>query len=447
MSQNEKVVKYQSKDGQEISLTFEVINKYLVRGNGTCTQQELIFFANLCKSRGLNPLTGDCYLIKYGERDPAAIITSIGFLRSRARANKNYRGHEKGVIVLDKDGNVKRTKGLVLPGETLVGGWAKALPWGDVVATEVEVNLEGYIKRTSKGEITKFWKKENQPTMIAKVAEGQCLKIAWPDEFSRMYTPEEIDTEPPETVIDITSEPVSNDESETTKVEFLSLIPDSVDKERLEQFLIKSAASFGDTVEQLRSRAINDFGAFMNTFTKWEKLNFPEKPDAPPSAEKEISSSPGIPDLLNESKWLRMKSGYATYIHSNKKTLLEFSNEYPSVIEKMKAKWLKQFAQDPWPLENNVNPVGENNSEVNTDVVENNEQQDNTDMFNIPEGTKPNVHISNLISDAATRVELEAILGDMNSMKANKLITDNDYAGLELMLSVRMDEFLIEKPF
>jgi len=188
---DERAVTYTAADGQEVRLTFEIVKKYLVQGKGELvTVQELMYFLNICRARRLNPLIKDCYLIKYSD-DPAAIVTSIDFFRKRARVQKDCSGWQKGVIVRTKDGKLRDSFGVVDEGEVLVGGWFEAQPEGWKKPFRLEVNLAGYIKKTRSGEITKFWQVENQPTMIAKVAEAQGLKTLWPDEFQTLFTAEE----------------------------------------------------------------------------------------------------------------------------------------------------------------------------------------------------------------------------------------------------------------
>jgi hypothetical protein len=66
------VVKYQAADGQEVTLTAEMVRRFLVRGKpDMVSNQELVFFMNICRTRKLNPLVKDCHLIKYGN-EPAA---------------------------------------------------------------------------------------------------------------------------------------------------------------------------------------------------------------------------------------------------------------------------------------------------------------------------------------------------------------------------------------
>lgn len=189
--QEERAVKYLAADGQEVTLTIDTVKRYLVQGDSSLvTIQELMYFLNICRARRLNPLTKDCYLIKYSA-DPAAIITSIDFFRKRARVQKDCPGWQKGVILRTKEGKLRDSFGLVDEGETLVGGWFEAQPTGWAKPFRLEVNLSGYIKKTRDGKITRFWEEANQPTMIAKVAEAQGLRTLWPDEFQAIFTAEE----------------------------------------------------------------------------------------------------------------------------------------------------------------------------------------------------------------------------------------------------------------
>jgi phage recombination protein Bet len=188
-----ELVAYKTRSGLEIRLSMDIVRQYLVTGRkDAVTVQELIYYMGICKARGLNPFAREVYLIKYSESDPAGIVTSIDFYRSRARAQEDCVGWESGVIVKKKNGELRYSKGLVLDDEELVGGWFKAQPRGWEQPMELEVNLKTFIKKTAQGVLTRFWKEENQPMMIAKVAESQGLRRVWPDEFRGTVTPEEI---------------------------------------------------------------------------------------------------------------------------------------------------------------------------------------------------------------------------------------------------------------
>ena len=179
------VVAYHARDGVEVKLSPEVVKKYLVSGRGELvTDQELMLFMGMCKARGLNPFKRDCYLIKYTEKESAQIVTSIDYFRSRAKAQADCRGWKSGIIIATSEKTFEYREGaMMIEGEDLVGGWFKAQPEGWTEPMTWAVSLAPYIKKRSDGQITAFWKPENQPYMIAKVAESQGLRRVWPDEF------------------------------------------------------------------------------------------------------------------------------------------------------------------------------------------------------------------------------------------------------------------------
>lgn len=194
MAEEKTIAEYQSRDGQLIKLGFDTVRKYLVSGRANLvTDQEILFYVGMCKARGLNPFKKDCYLVKYTEGDPAAIIVSIDYFRSRARAQEDCRGWQSGVIVLTKEGEVTRRAGaFMMPGDGLLGGWFKGKPAAWDEPYEWTVNVQPYIKKTRDGAATSFWREENQAYMIAKVVESQGLRRIWPDEFQGIYTEDEI---------------------------------------------------------------------------------------------------------------------------------------------------------------------------------------------------------------------------------------------------------------
>jgi len=186
-----EMVKYVARDGIEVALDFKTVQNYLVSGKKELvTPQEIMFFLGICKSKGLNPFKKDVYLVKY-DNSPAAIVTSIDYYRSRAKVQKDCRGWTKGIIV-KRDGLIVYSKGLMLEGDELLGGWFKARPDGWEVDFELEVNLAGFLKKRSDGSLTQFWTKEKQPIMIMKVAESQGLRTCWPDEFQGIIGEDEI---------------------------------------------------------------------------------------------------------------------------------------------------------------------------------------------------------------------------------------------------------------
>lgn len=287
--QNMNVVKYQAADGQEVTLDADMVRRFLVHGKpDLVSNQELVFFMNICKARKLNPLVKDCYLIKYGS-EPAAIVTSIDFYRRRARAQSDCTGWKKGVIVLTKDGTPRESFGLVLPGEKLVGGWFEAKPRGWEEPFRVEVNLEAHVKKTSDGRTTRFWSQENQASQIMKVAESQGLRTLWPDEFAKLYTQEEIVTgeevishEEKLHAIDaetVKSEPAPQEkaggpapEAQSVKETFEKAVKDTgvkYPKRKLQDFIGKCAEHNRMDADAIMKGATENIQAFLAGFTKW----------------------------------------------------------------------------------------------------------------------------------------------------------------------------------
>jgi len=320
MEAERRVVKYESKDKQQITLSFDDCRKFLVSGDADLvTDQELFYFLQICKSKGLNPFKKDVYLIKYSQKDNAAIVVSIDYLRSRAKSMPDCKGWNKGIIVKTKDGEIKYSKGLLLEGETLLGGWFRATPEGWIEPFELEVNLKGYLKKTSEGKITRFWKEENQPTMISKVAEAQGLRSIWPDEFQQLYVDAEASQGGETIEADFTD---VGKETEAAK-DFDKNIPKETDMALLGEFLAASAASNKCTVAEAKEAATND-ETFWPSFSKWvEKKKAPPekkgkakakneakgKKDKEKEPEKSIDSSsdPSLDPVTNEEDFMNVQ--------------------------------------------------------------------------------------------------------------------------------------------
>lgn len=185
------LVEYEA-NGEKIKLSPSMIRRYLVSGGGAVSDQEVMMFLTLCKYQRLNPFLREAYLIKYGNNDPATIVVGKDVFTKRANATPNYAGKQAGVIVLTSNNEVIEREGtLVLPGEKLVGGWAKVYIKGHDAPEYASVNLEEYIGRKKTGEVNGQWSKK-PATMIRKVAVVQALREAFPDRFQGMYVQEEM---------------------------------------------------------------------------------------------------------------------------------------------------------------------------------------------------------------------------------------------------------------
>ena len=88
----------------QVKLNPGIVRKYLVNGQGSVTDQEIVYFMHLCKSRQLNPFTKEAYLIKYGQ-EPATMVVARDALEKRAIKNVQYNGKKVGIYVMNKETN------------------------------------------------------------------------------------------------------------------------------------------------------------------------------------------------------------------------------------------------------------------------------------------------------------------------------------------------------
>ena len=193
----DKQIEYQV-NGETVRLSPSIVRQYLVSGNGNVTDQEVVFFLNMCKYQKLNPLTKDAHLVKYGSQ-PATIIVGKDALLKRAMNNPRYAGHQAGVIVRKSDGTLEyRIGSMTLNDEELVGGWAKTHVKGYEIPIEASVSLREYIGTKGDGTVNSMW--AGKPgTMIRKVALVTSLKEAFPDDLGSLYTSEEMNIDLDET--------------------------------------------------------------------------------------------------------------------------------------------------------------------------------------------------------------------------------------------------------
>lgn len=183
---NPLCVDYKDINGTDIHLDPAVVKNFIAPGAKNITDSEFAMFIQLCKAQKLNPFTKDAYLIKF--KDNAQIITSEAALEKRAELSPQYDGKENGIIVQDSAGNISYRKGaLILPGETLIGGWCNVYRKDRRIPEHAEVGLKEFDKKTNN------W--AGMPAiMIQKVAKAHALRGAFPNDLSGLYVNEEMDT-------------------------------------------------------------------------------------------------------------------------------------------------------------------------------------------------------------------------------------------------------------
>lgn len=176
--------------GGEITLSHEIVNKYLVSGKGKCSEQETMMFIALCKYRGLNPFLREAYLIKYSDSSPASMVVGKEAFAKRAAKNPKYRGHTTGI---SEDGKV---------------AWAEVYMEGYTVPVRCEVDYDEYVgtkdewvngQNTGRKIVNSMWASKPK-TMLKKVALCQAWREAMPEDFGGMYGAEEINTVNAETL-------------------------------------------------------------------------------------------------------------------------------------------------------------------------------------------------------------------------------------------------------
>ena len=91
--------------GQMVELTQATVKQYLVSGNGNVTDQEVGMFLMLCKGQKLNPFLREAYLVKFGTQ-PAQIVVGKDAFTKRAESNKNYKGSEAGIVVVNLNNQI-----------------------------------------------------------------------------------------------------------------------------------------------------------------------------------------------------------------------------------------------------------------------------------------------------------------------------------------------------
>ena len=179
-------------NGEEVKLSPGMVRKYLVSGDAAnVTDQEVMMFLTLCKYQHLNPFLREAYLVKYGT-SPATIVTGKDTFTKRAEKNPAYKGKQAGVIVQNPNtGDIEYREGtFVVPGEIILGGWAKIY----IEGKEPEYNtvtFDEYAGRKRDGSLNSQWASK-PATMIRKVAVVQALREAFPNDFGAMYSPEEM---------------------------------------------------------------------------------------------------------------------------------------------------------------------------------------------------------------------------------------------------------------
>jgi phage recombination protein Bet len=182
--------------GEAITISFRDVKSLICH---LATDQETAVFLKTCQSLNLNPFAGEIYLIKYSEKDKAAMVIAIDSYLKAAETNDNYNGHEAGIILKDSAGKLEFREGSFLLGEEtdkLVGGWAKVYRKDRDKPFYMAVNKAECLRYTKDGHLTQFWTVEKQPSMLRKTALKRALVEAFPQLFAGAYSTAEFEEIP-----------------------------------------------------------------------------------------------------------------------------------------------------------------------------------------------------------------------------------------------------------
>lgn len=196
----------------EITLSVDMVAKFISARTASgkiASHNDIVTFMMLCKSSGLNPWIKDAYLIGYDSKDGPTftLIVAHQSLLKRAELSSEYDGMDSGIVVIAKGSSetIQRPGTLVLPGETLVGGWAAVYRRDRSRPSAATVSLATYSTGRSRWSI-------DPAGMIAKVAEGAALRKAFPSTLAQCYLREEFerdldrDDRPAKTIVSVKHE-------------------------------------------------------------------------------------------------------------------------------------------------------------------------------------------------------------------------------------------------
>lgn len=358
-------MEYTTDVGEAIKLTPAMVREYLVRGKKELvTKQEMIFFMHTCKARRLNPFIGDCYLVKYGS-DPAAIITSRNYYEQTAMNHPRCKGWVNGVVVT-KNGEITERDGtIVLDDEILVGGWAETAIEGWAAPKKWTVMLNGYVKKTRDGKVTKFWTKEKQPHMIAKVALVQLLREVYGAGAKNMYTPDELpamDTEPIQmqpSTLGGGYEPTTENEAPLKKLDPVKVAESKLDelitiikvqhgwtgsKLDVEKFVGHTADVYKESHVSIIDQALSNPSSFAVGLNRWIRPETkPSEPDLPwyDVENWKLLRAPGFKIFVNEFRERLPDIPHdVTCSYKGKKTFIR---------EALYAKWTELYPDEKFP--------------------------------------------------------------------------------------------------
>src|SRR5580692_10921954 len=190
-------VPFQEADEIELSAQLVIDLLCVPTKNGyRCDKKTAIKFMMMCRAKRLNPYAGDAFLTGYESDEKTSdgktkitwqLITAHQALMKRAESNAQYDGMESGCIVKPKDVDalVDRVGDFMLPGDTLLGGWAVVYRKDRKHPSRARLNFSVFNTGRAR------WKKDPAGMMV-KCAEADAQRLAFPCELGGMITEAEV---------------------------------------------------------------------------------------------------------------------------------------------------------------------------------------------------------------------------------------------------------------
>jgi phage recombination protein Bet len=173
----------------KIRLTIEIVKATIAipTKSGKLPQdRDIIKFMMMCSAQRLNPYAGDAYLTGYDTSDGPkfSLITAQQALLKRAEVSEHFKGMLSGIIIKEGE-EVKEVEGdFYLPGQEVIGGWAKVYHEKRAHPFYRRIRLERFNTGYAQ------WKVD-AAGMICKCAEADALRSAFPTMLGGLYIAEE----------------------------------------------------------------------------------------------------------------------------------------------------------------------------------------------------------------------------------------------------------------
>jgi len=240
---------------QEMNLTpeqVELIKSQICRG---ASDDELKLFLYTAKKAGVDPLLKQIYSVRRGGQ--MVIQMGIdGFRAVAARQNDYAPGDES--FEYDKDGNlISATVSVykLLPNGQL-HKFSKTAYWTEYAQWQKD-------KYSGKQTLSQFWRQYPR-VMLAKCAEAAALRKGWPQVFSKIYAPEELQQVEKEAYIETVIHQATQEEEEID-----ISIPEGVEKECVNEYFTLLSEELGKPIPFLKKRAQENPDKFWKKFEEW----------------------------------------------------------------------------------------------------------------------------------------------------------------------------------